>query len=65
MRARVPDHEDPRMPSTVVTSLFGYVATRKSFACRKPPNGIAFVSVETVCSGPKTAEPGASPCACG
>ena len=46
-------------PFTVVTSLFGYVAIRKSFACRNPPNGIAFGSTATTCSAPKTPLPGA------
>ena len=43
----------------MTTSLFGYVATRKSFAWMKPPNGIAFGTTFTTCSGPKTPLPGA------
>src|SRR5919199_2693759 len=46
-------------PLTITTSFFGTVATRKSFPCTKPPNGSGFVTTWTMCSGLKTAEPGA------
>src|SRR5919109_1632128 len=46
-------------PPTLATSLFGYVATRKSLACRNPPNGIGFSSTKTTRSGPNVALPGA------
>src|SRR3954471_17436997 len=46
-------------PFTITTSFFGTVATRKSFAWMKRPNGIAFGTTWTTRSGPNTADPGA------
>jgi hypothetical protein len=34
------------------------VATRKSLACRKPPNGTGWVSTATTRSGPNEVDPG-------